>query len=154
VDYNPTVFDLAEKFFFRDFGNAQKHCMSAEDFVGQCTKTYDYICIDIWTDTGVPLFVASQDFWRKIKNILSPGGVVSVNANFYFHKHLCELATATLSSGLSLRDPDNCSLVAFDGERSFAFSEEQCRNFLRYGTDIRKIMRGAIQFSRPQIALD
>jgi len=149
VDYNPTVFDLAESFFFRDFRKAHKHCMLAEEFVDECTNAYDYICIDVWTDTGVPLLFASYDFWSKIKKILLPGGVVSVNANFYLHKHLCEVATATLSAGLSLQDPDNCSLAAFDGRKSFAFSEEQCASYLRYGTDIKKIMRGAIQFSRP-----
>ncbi len=144
VDYDPRIFQLARQFFFRSFDPQRSFCMDAATYVEQCSRTYDFICINLWSSTGVAPFVLEERFWQHIKRISAPDGVVGCNATDDLHKRFCEFLTRRFPLVLSLAGW-NTSVVCLP-RRDFAIVVDRAKaeTFLPYGVDLSAILANAL----------
>jgi spermidine synthase len=89
VEIDPAVVRLADQFFgVRAGGNVRVHTADAVRFIESTTDRYDLILMDAFlrpsgeTDlVGVPTRLKTQEFLRRLKATLNPGGVVAFNIN-------------------------------------------------------------------------
>jgi spermidine synthase len=89
VEIDPAVVRLADQYFgVRTGGNVRVHTADAFSFIETTTDRYDVIFMDAFlrpsadTDTtGVPSRLKTLEFLRRLKQALSPGGVVAFNIN-------------------------------------------------------------------------
>ena len=89
VEIDPVVVRLADQYFdVRSGGNVRVHTADAVKFVESTTDRYDLVLMDAFlrpssdTDTtGVPTRLKTQEFLRRLKATLNPGGVVAFNVN-------------------------------------------------------------------------
>ncbi|HEX6164034.1 MAG TPA: fused MFS/spermidine synthase [Vicinamibacterales bacterium] len=89
VEIDPAVVRLADQFFgVRTGGNVRVHTADAVKFIESTSDRYDLILMDAFlrpsgdTDTvGVPTRLKTQEFLRRLKATLNPGGVVAFNIN-------------------------------------------------------------------------
>jgi SAM-dependent methyltransferase len=83
VDINPLMLDMSKKYMdLNQQQNVEWHCAEAEFFIERCEAKFDLIGVDIFIDMNVPLFVKSEDFMKKVKRLLLPGGKVIFNLVF------------------------------------------------------------------------
>lgn len=93
VEIDPAVVRLADQYFgVRSGGNVRVHTADAVTFVESTADRYDLILMDAFlrpsgdTDTtGVPTRLKTQMFLGRLKQALSPGGVVAFNVNEHDH---------------------------------------------------------------------
>lgn len=91
VEIDPVVVRLADQFFgVRSAGNVRVHTADAVKFIESTTDRYDLILMDAFlrpsgdTDmVGVPTRLKTQEFLRRVKAALTPGGVVAFNINHH-----------------------------------------------------------------------
>ncbi len=89
VEIDPAVVRLAGEYFgVRAGGNVRVHTADAVAFVESTTDRYDLILMDAFlrpssgTDaTGVPSGLKTLAFLGRLKQVLTPGGVVAFNVN-------------------------------------------------------------------------
>ena len=89
VEIDPAVVRLADQYFdVRTGGNVRVHTADGVKFIESATDRYDLILMDAFlrpssdTDTtGVPTGLKTQEFLRRLKQTLNPGGVAAFNIN-------------------------------------------------------------------------
>ena len=89
VEIDPAVVRLASPYLdVRSGGNVRVHTADAVAFVESVTDRYDLILMDAFlrpssdTDTtGVPTRLKTLEFLGRLKQTLTPGGVVAFNVN-------------------------------------------------------------------------
>ena len=72
VEIDPLVLDLAYR--YQQVPSRELICMSAIDYIQQCNKCFDLICIDIFIDDKVPATVMQQDFLSLVVKRLNMNG--------------------------------------------------------------------------------
>jgi spermidine synthase len=48
-------------------------------FVAEAAGPYDYVAVDLWADGVIPRAVFQKPFLRRVKDLLTPGGVGAIN---------------------------------------------------------------------------
>jgi spermidine synthase len=89
VEIDPVVVELAERFFaVRQNDRVRLIVADAFEYLRQTQNTYDVIYMDAFLkpsadtdDTGVPLRLRTQEFYRQIQKLLTPNGSVVFNIN-------------------------------------------------------------------------
>jgi spermidine synthase len=89
VEIDPVVVELAERFFsVRQNENVRLVVADAFDFLKRTQSRYDVIYMDAFLkpsagtdDTGVPLRLRTQEFYREIQKLLTENGSVIFNIN-------------------------------------------------------------------------
>ncbi|MCC7127059.1 MAG: fused MFS/spermidine synthase, partial [Acidobacteria bacterium] len=89
VEIDPVVVRIADEYFgVRDGGNVRVHTADAVALIESTAERYDLILMDAFlrpssdTDTtGVPTRLKTQAFLARLKQTLTPGGVVAFNVN-------------------------------------------------------------------------
>lgn len=80
VEIDEQVIFLAEKYILKDLkSHFEIISADAELYVTQCLQKYDLICMDIFENDVVPIQFESTTFLEKLKNLLSPHGVLMYN---------------------------------------------------------------------------
>ncbi len=82
VEIEPDLFSLSQKYFgLNNTENITNHIMDARVFLNQrSTKKYDFIFGDVFgTDLSVPFHLTTKEFYRLVKNHLSPDGIYIMN---------------------------------------------------------------------------
>lgn len=82
VDIDKDIKDVAEKHFLMQklTPNKQFVALSARAFVHQAKTKYDVIVVDAYTNMiSVPMEVVTQEFWKEVKGLLKPEGVMAAN---------------------------------------------------------------------------
>jgi hypothetical protein len=144
VDISLEVMQIAVQFFGLGAGNVNAINMDAAIFVQQLSKKYDYICVDIWNDKGVPDFLLNGGFWDGLFEALNIGGVVSLNAPKLLHKEFCMLLAAYVPHFFSLAG-DNTALFLQAGGEEIDLSDRACLDvYARIGVDVEKILGDAL----------
>lgn len=156
VDINLEVIQLAAKFF--EFNPADFNIFNADAavFVKQIpAKKYDYICVDIWDDTGVPAFLQEIWFWEFLLNGLNPGGAISFNAPQHLHQEFCTLLSTLVPHFFSLAGK-NASFLIPGSDMGMGLQNMdmglQNRNRLaaykNLGADVEKIMKNTLSIRK------
>lgn len=55
------------------------HCADAVQYVAEAGDSYDLIVVDIFIGRRVPAFAVSEDFQKKIRRMITPGGSFVMN---------------------------------------------------------------------------
>ncbi len=78
VDIDPRVLDLARSHFgFR--GRGEVFVQDARYFLGQNTRRYDYVVLDVFNGDTTPGHLLSLEAMRLLKSAITPRGVLAVN---------------------------------------------------------------------------
>lgn len=126
VEVDPKVIRLCEKFFYlRETENYKLHAMDARIFVqNQLGKiSYDLILLDAFKSGSVPYHLKTKEFYREIRGILTPEGVIA--SNLYGKSNLLKPGDRTTFDSIFRRlyffeDPKQVAtvLIATNQERS------------------------------------
>lgn len=80
VDVDPDVVDVARKYFgFREDRRLRAHVDDGRRFVETRREPYDVIMLDAFGTDNVPPHLATEEFLRAVRRIVSPQGVVIAN---------------------------------------------------------------------------
>jgi spermidine synthase len=153
VEIDPAVVRLADQFFgVRSGGNVRVHTADAVKFIESSTERYDLILMDAFlrpssdTDaTGVPSGLKTQEFLRRLKAALNPGGVVAFNINEHerFADDLASVAAA-FGHAVVYRCPPSANKVVIATEGALA-SDERVRGRV---PDLDARFAGALSFGK------
>lgn len=118
VEINPTVYDVAKKYFF--FQPSNHTIVTIGDGISFLEnavidkKSYDFIIVDAFNNDGVvPVFV-TEEFSITIKKALSPGGVVVINTLFNSEHNM--MYTKVFGKFISLQQATSREIIAINGD--------------------------------------
>lgn len=80
VEINPTMISVAEQYFNLP-ANHTVHLQSAEEFIANCTRTYNVITIDIFSGDVHQDFLSDSVFWQNICRCSEQNAQVIINLN-------------------------------------------------------------------------
>jgi len=79
LEIDPEVLELSKKYFnFKD-DKAKVHIGDAFQTISQMNKKYDIVISDIFTTSYIPYHIMSEEFLKKVCNVLKDQGVMAVN---------------------------------------------------------------------------
>lgn len=152
VDINLEVIQIARNFFGLDPAVNLYHADAAV-FVKLISKKYDYICVDIWDDKGVPDFVRQKWFWKIIFQVVNAGGAVSINASKAMHKEFCEIASQYADVSYSLAGNNTSITIPTPAATLDLNDSELLHTYAELGVDVETIIRNAVCLTRRVIPL-
>lgn len=82
VEVDPEVVGLCKKYFcLRETKNYRVHAMDARVFIQNRIgkKPYDLVLLDAFKSGSVPFHLKTGEFYREMRDVLSPDGVVASN---------------------------------------------------------------------------
>ena len=79
IEIDPLVVDIGKKYFDLDKYNVNVIISDGRFFVKTTKKSYDIIILDTYKDAAIPYHMTTVDFFKEIKSILKPNGVLSIN---------------------------------------------------------------------------
>lgn len=108
VEIDEKITALADEYFGLDLSDPQIKVYTGDGraFVNANTKKYDVIMVDAYQDITIPFSMSSVEFFTKLRDSLSPGGVMVMNMNMRsgedgINGHLCDTAASVFSSVFS-----------------------------------------------------
>jgi len=80
VEIDPKVTEVGRRFFGLG-DNPRLHVITADGrpYLAGTDKRYDIIAIDAYHQPYIPFYLATQEFFRLVRDHLTPGGVVAAN---------------------------------------------------------------------------
>ena len=80
VEIDPLIPELDEKYFgFHLNKKINIHIQDARVYVRSCTKKYDLVILDVFSQLGMPYRFMTVEFLEEVKNILIKNGILAVN---------------------------------------------------------------------------
>ena len=80
VELDPAVSRAGREYFgMRDNPNLTVHDADARPFLRRTDVRYDLIIVDAYHQPYVPFYLATREFFRLVRDRLSPGGIVALN---------------------------------------------------------------------------
>lgn len=82
VDLEESLYDLGKKFLHIDeYKNINFVAMDAKQFILQNTEKFDYIIVDLFQDSSMPVDYLTDEFYAQIYKSLNEEGVLVINSN-------------------------------------------------------------------------
>lgn len=116
VEIDPKLTDIGRTFFGLQVSEQMRIIHEdARAFVNRNQLKYDVVYVDVYTGSAhVPFHLATREFYRRIRDSLSPDGVVAVNIPFYsLDSALGDLYLATIASVFTDTYISGCVAYAF-----------------------------------------
>ncbi len=80
VEIDPAVTDVGYRYFgLGDNPRVTTYDDDARPFLRRTDRRYDVIYVDAYRQPYVPFYLATQEFFRLVRDRLAPGGVVALN---------------------------------------------------------------------------
>jgi spermidine synthase len=80
VEIDPEVSDVGRRFFgMADNPRLRVHDTDARPFLRATDRRYDLIFVDAYHQPYVPFYLATREFFRLVRERLTPGGLVALN---------------------------------------------------------------------------
>lgn len=80
VEIDPEVINVAKRFFgFREDERMKAHAADGRRFIEQTKQRYDLVFLDAFGTDNVPYDLATVEFLRAVRNILTPRGLAVAN---------------------------------------------------------------------------
>jgi hypothetical protein len=154
VEINAELIEVSHDFFFQIYSDDVS--LFPEDalaFVKKSTKTYDYICCDIWAHSlDVPSFLldgTAGGFLDCARNITSRNGVFSINTQRQLHKQFTEALLGHFRFVFSLRG-FNCLLLATQEHPKLITDKKIIAEMMANNIDINAIQDGLLMIRAAQ----
>ena len=81
VEVDPLMIRMAqEEFGIGRDKQTQIACCEASDYVSKETRTFDLVMVDLFIDDRVSKEILSEEFWRTLKDRVSPNGYIIFNS--------------------------------------------------------------------------
>lgn len=81
VEIDPELTAIARRqFFYNDPANVSIHYDDARVFINHATQKYDVILMDAYSDISMPFSLLTREYSQQIKRLITPQGIVGVNA--------------------------------------------------------------------------
>jgi len=96
------VAELAAKYFGADPSTYGLITEDGRAYMRRSEKKYDVVLLDVFSGGGQPFHLFSQESFQDIKRILSPGGVVGINAIAFPEGEMAIMAQSLLKTGRSV----------------------------------------------------
>jgi spermidine synthase len=99
VELDPAVTDAARRFFgLRSIPTLHTVTADARVYLEGTARRYDIVIVDAYRQPYIPFQLATEEFFRLVREHLSPGGVVALNVAATPHDHgLTQGIVATLA---------------------------------------------------------
>lgn len=116
VEIDPVVVDVARAHFFVDDLEDARFDIHVEDgarFISRARHRYDLVLLDAYGPGGVPLHLATEDFFRAVLARTAPGGAVVLNlaVEDELMEPLARRFGAALPRCVAFRVPEDDNLV-------------------------------------------
>jgi spermidine synthase len=100
VELDPAVTRVGRRYFgLDDNPRLTVHDADARSFLRSTDRRYDLIVVDAYHQPYVPFYLATQEFFRLVRERLAPGGIVALNvAATPDDKHLVHAISGTLAT--------------------------------------------------------
>ncbi len=100
VELDPAVTRVGREYFgLGDNPNLTVHTADARPFLRSTDTRYDLIVVDAYRQPYVPFYLATREFFRLLRDHLTPGGIVALNvAAVPDDKRLVEAVGGTLAA--------------------------------------------------------
>ena len=126
VEIDAELSEIGERFF--DMNNPELHLYheDARPYLRRTDARYDVISVDAYRQPYIPFYLATEEFFELVRDRLTPGGVVILNAGHpEGQDELEEVLTASMGAAFDhvVRDPiedTNTLIVAGEGPLSAA----------------------------------
>jgi spermidine synthase len=80
VELDPAVSEAGRRFFeMGQIPHLEVHDVDARPYLRQTDRRYDVIIVDAYRPPYVPFYLATDEFFRLVRDHLTPGGVVALN---------------------------------------------------------------------------
>lgn len=80
VEIDPRLRDISKEFFqYQDLPNVRIVPQDARAFLNGNDTQYGVILVDVYSDNAIPFSVSSGEYAARLKENLTPGGLVAVN---------------------------------------------------------------------------
>jgi len=80
VELDPAVSRVGRRFFgLEDNPRLTVHDADARPFLRRTERRYDLIVVDAYRQPYVPFYLATREFFRLVRERLTPGGIVALN---------------------------------------------------------------------------
>jgi predicted membrane-bound spermidine synthase len=86
VEIDSQVIEVGKKYFDMDSNNLDSISSDGRLFVKKTEKNYDIIFIDVYRDAYIPFHMATVEFFKEVRSILSDDGCVCINILTYNQK--------------------------------------------------------------------
>ena len=102
VEVDPAVSRVGRSYFgMGEIPNLTIHDADARPFLRSSDARYDLIVVDAYHQPYVPFYLATQEFFRLVRDHLTPGGIVSLNvARVPGDDRLLQAVSGTLATEL------------------------------------------------------
>lgn len=83
VDIDPALKDIAEEHLLPEPLPPNKKFIgtSARSFLHNTKEKYDLVIVDVFSNrVNMPVEAVTQEFWKEVKKVVKPGGIVLANA--------------------------------------------------------------------------
>jgi spermidine synthase len=79
VDDDPAVIALGRAAFGLDLPNLEVVLADAFDYVAECRRSFDFVCVDLYRNGQIPARVCAPRFLADVERVLRPGGTLTLN---------------------------------------------------------------------------
>jgi len=162
VEIDRKVVDLAEEYMgFTEHERNQVVVRDGRSFLRRADGPYDWIFLDAFHGSVTPPHLKTADFYREIRDKLSPGGVLVANIHDDAELFYYDLATLrdVFPDVLMLKVPDTGNVIALAGAGPAGSLETNLRSFRnsphpRWAREIdtRGIIRSIMTFTPEELA--
>jgi spermidine synthase len=147
VEIDGELLDIGRRYFgLRPGPRLRLHTQDARPFLRSAKDRYDAIFVDAYRQPYIPFYLTTQQFFRLVRDRLTPGGVVAINIGHpESSQSLEKVLTATLRTSFAnvVRDPVanvNTVLLGSNGPLSAA---RLATAALSLPSDLRAVADGA-----------
>jgi spermidine synthase len=89
VDIDPDVIEVAKKFFgFKEDESLQAYAEDGRKFIEKSTDRYDVVFLDAYGNDSIPYSLATREFLKAVRRVLSPTGIAVANVWSSVHNPL------------------------------------------------------------------
>lgn len=143
VDIHHEILAVAVRYFFLRPQEGRMFVADASRYVEQAQiGPYDYVCVDIWDDKGVPPWLLQAEFWQHLVRHCRPGACLAVNVPAALHHELAQLLASLFPYLLCWKGHNSafCIPLALPLRECLATpSDERLRVCLAHGVDLAAI---------------
>jgi len=108
VEIDSELSEIGERFFAMDNPQLHLYHEDARPYLRRTDARYDVISVDAYRQPYIPFYLATEEFFELVRDRLTPGGVLIVNAGHPENQdELEEVLTASIGEAFPhvLRDP-------------------------------------------------
>ena len=124
VEIDPELSDIGREYFDMNNPRLRLHHEDARPWLRRTDERFDVISVDAYRQPYIPFYLATKEFFELVRDRLTPGGVVIVNAGHpEGQDELEEVLTATMSEVFPgiLRDPiEDTNTLIVGSERALS----------------------------------